>query len=97
MRDDSATSGEKADAARKAIEEQVSRTREAREGLGVDRHLFGLYNIFLDMRGRRDEDFGVFQRPGLADPEKESPLNKHFRNRRAILAGFGTVDDEVLV
>jgi len=51
--------------------------------------LFGLYNIFLDM----GKDLGIeelpefFQRPGLADPEKESPLNKHFRNRRAIPGG----------
>jgi carnitine O-acetyltransferase len=96
MRDDSATSGEKADAARKAIEEQVSRTREAREGLGVDRHLFGLYNIFLDM----GKDLGIeelpefFRDPGWLTLKRNLLSTSTSGTGGLFLAGFGTVDDE---
>lgn len=96
MRDPSANLQLRSLAAREAIERQVLRTREAREGLGVDRHLFGLYNVFLDM----GKDLGIeeppvfFRDPGWLTLKRNLLSTSTSGTDGLFLAGFGTVEDD---
>ena len=87
---------QKATAARKAMEEHVRRTREARDGRGVDRHLFGLWNIYRDM----GSDLGIVETPGFFETPGWFTLRRNLLStstsgaKGLFLAGFGTVEDE---
>lgn len=87
---------QKATAARKAMEEHVRRTREARDGEGVDRHLFGLCNIYRDL----GTDLGIVDTPGFFETPGWLTLRRNLLStstsgaKGLFLAGFGTVEDE---
>lgn len=96
MRDPGAGAAEKASAARCAIEKHVSRMKDAKAGRGVERHLFGLQNIWLDM----GKDLGIPEMPEFFDDPGWKTLRRTLLSTSTsatdgmALAGFGTVDDE---
>ncbi|GAB6280651.1 MAG: choline/carnitine O-acyltransferase [Thermovirga sp.] len=98
MRDPLANVAEKSDALRRAIEKHVSRMKEAKAGRGVERHLFGLLNIWLDM----GQDLGIPDMPGFFEDPGWKTLRRTLLSTSTSatdgmrLAGFGTVDDEGL-
>lgn len=96
MGDIEADPQKKADTARRAIEKHVSRMKEAKAGRGVERHLFGLQNIWLDM----GKDLGIPEMPRFFEDPGWKTLRRTLLSTSTSatdgmrLAGFGTVDDE---
>lgn len=96
MMDPNADVALKAEAARRAIEKHVSKMRQAKAGRGVERHLFGLENIWLDL----GKDLGISDMPEFFMDTGWKTLRKTLLSTSTSatdgmkLAGFGTVDDE---
>lgn len=96
MRDPLASVDERSVALRRAIEKHVSRMKEAKAGRGVERHLFGLLNIWLDI----GKDLGIPEIPGFFEDPGWKILRRTILSTSTSatdgmrLAGFGTVDDE---
>ncbi len=98
MRDPAANEEEKANAARNVIEKHVTRMMDAKAGRGVERHLFGLLNIWLDM----GNDLGIPEMPDFFEDQGWKTLGRTLLSTSTsatdgmTLAGFGTVDDDGL-
>ncbi len=98
MRDPDANEEEKANAARNAIQKHVTRMMDAKAGRGVERHLFGLLNIWLDM----GKDLGIPEMPDFFEDQGWKTLRRTLLSTSTsatdgmTLAGFGTVDDDGL-